>query len=193
MSEIICVTNRKLCHEDFLVRMEKIARKKPKAIILREKDLSQEEYLHLAKEVLKICKKNDVMFVIHSFFEVAKQLKCKALHIPFSVLVTMEKEKREQYEWLGTSCHSIEEAIQAEKLGCHYIVAGHIFETDCKKGIPGRGLEFLKNVTQSVQIPVYAIGGIHKDDYSLVCNAGAKGACIMSGFMTCDNIEEILM
>ena len=36
--------------------------------------------------------------------------------------------------------------------------------TDCKKGLAPRGLDFLKNVCDSVDIPVYAIGGINIDD-----------------------------
>ena len=39
----------------------------------------------------------------------------------------------------------VEEAIEAQKLGATYISAGHIFATDCKKDLPPRGLEFLKN------------------------------------------------
>ena len=41
------------------------------------------------------------------------------------------------------------------------MTAGHVYVTDCKKGLPPRGLEFLKEVCTKVTIPVYAIGGIH--------------------------------
>ena len=37
MSDILCVTNRSLCKEDFLVRIEKIAKTEAAGIILREK------------------------------------------------------------------------------------------------------------------------------------------------------------
>ncbi len=80
----------------------------------------------------------------------------------------------------------------AEKLGCTYIIAGHIYDTDCKKGLEGRGLEFLKSVAESVDIPVYAIGGITTENISDVRNAGASGACIMSSAMTCDSPRYLI-
>lgn len=86
----------------------------------------------------------------------------------------------------------MEDALEAESLGCTYITAGHIFETDCKKGLPGRGLAFLRNVCVSVSIPVYAIGGIHDGNIAAVRGAGAKGACIMSGLMQCEDVKEYL-
>jgi thiamine-phosphate pyrophosphorylase len=90
---------------------------------------------------------------------------------------------RNSFRYLGASCHSVEDAVKAERLGCTYITAGHIFATDCKKGVPPRGLEFLKEVCESIDIPVYAIGGINSENMNLTIEAGAKGVCIMSGFM----------
>ena len=86
---------------------------------------------------------------------------------------------------LGCSVHSVEDAIEAEKLGASYLTAGHIFATDCKRGLPPRGTGFLKQVCESVNIPVYAIGGIGLDDGKIdrVRECGAAGACIMSAFM----------
>ena len=43
--------------------------------------------------------------------------------------------------------------MEAERLGATYVTAGHIFTTDCKKGLPPRGLDFLKNVCDAVTIP----------------------------------------
>ena len=70
-----------------------------------------------------------------------------------------------------------------KKLGADYVFAGNIFETDCKKGLPGRGLEFLENVCEAVNIPVYAIGGISEEKMPQILGTGAAGGCMMSGFM----------
>lgn len=190
MSDILCITNRGLCKEDFLTRIEKIAeaRPSPGGIVLREKDMSEEEYSKLAGEVLSICKERGVLCILHSFTETAKKLNCSALHLPLPALRTLSEEEREMFSTLGASCHSAEEAVEAEKLGCTYITAGHIFATDCKKGLPGRGLVFLREVCESVSIPVYAIGGIGPDNYADVRRAGAAGACVMSGTMVCEDV-----
>ena len=172
--------------------MEKIAAAKPKAVILREKDLAAAEYKILAAKALAICRKHGVECVLHSFFDVALALDCSALHLPLHLLKKLPEEAKEKFSVLGASCHSAEEAVLAEKSGCTYITAGHIFDTDCKKGLPGRGTDFLREVCRRVSIPVYAIGGIDSRNIAEVRNAGAAGACLMSGLMLCDDVESFL-
>ncbi len=96
-----------------------------------------------------------------------------------------ESYKQKKFDFIGASIHSVEEARKAEKLGASYLTAGHIYETGCKPDLAPRGLGFLREVCQSVDIPVYAIGGIHleKQQLSEIYEAGARGACIMSVFM----------
>lgn len=192
MSEILCVTNRHLCGEDFLARIEKIASAQPKGIILREKDISADEYERLAVEVIQICNRYKTQCILHSFFGVALKLGHGAIHLPLHILKAMGEGERKYFKILGASCHSVEEAKEAEKLGCSYITAGHVFETDCKKGLKGRGLKFIEDVSSNVSIPVYAIGGITADNYASVRKAGAKGACVMSGVMACEDVIEYL-
>lgn len=192
MSDVICVTNRTLCKGDFLSRIEAIAGNNPAAIILREKDLTEEEYRALARQVMTICERHQVPCILHYHKKVAEQLKASALHVPLPVLREMTTRERKQFRMLGASCHSVSEAMEAAALGCTYLVAGHIFATDCKKGLEPRGLSFLTEVCRNVQIPVYAIGGINSENIRLVKEAGAKGGCIMSGLMTCDHPAEYI-
>lgn len=192
MSDVICVTNRTLCRGDFLSRIEAIAGSKPAAIILREKDLTEEEYRALASQVMTTCARQQVPCILHYHKKVAEQLKASALHVPLPVLREMTSQERKAFQMLGASCHSVSEAMEAEALGCTYLVAGHIFATDCKKGLEPRGLFFLREVCKSVRIPVYAIGGINSENIRLVKEAGAKGGCIMSGLMICDNPAEYI-
>lgn len=191
-SDILSVTNRKLCREKFLDRIEKIAAAHPAGIILREKDLLEKEYRNLAEQVLEICRKQETQCILHCFCDTAIELGCDAVHLPLSVLMNMDPEKRKKFRIMGASCHSGEDAVMAEKMGCTYITVGHIFDTDCKKGLPGRGLEFLKQVCQRVSVPVYAIGGITGTDMKKIRRTGASGACVMSGLMTCEDPKEYL-
>ena len=183
MYKMMCVTNRSLCKGDFLKKVEEIAKQHPAGIILREKDLPEAEYEALAKEVLGICKEQETLCILHSYETVARRLGCSALHLPLPKLRSLTKEERESFSILGTSCHSVEEAKEAQDLNCSYIIAGHIFATDCKKDLPPRGLDFLKEVCDKVSIPVWAIGGISMENMGKVCEAGAAGGCMMSGFM----------
>ena len=182
------MTNRKLVRGDFLERLKEIARQRPAGILLREKDLTPEEYRKLAREVQSICKKAGVPCILHSFTGVAEELEADALHLPLPLLRKLPGEDRGRFRQLGASCHSVADAREAQSLGCTYITAGHIFDTDCKRGLPGRGLDFLREVCGAVTIPVYAIGGIEPKRMAEIFAAGAAGACVMSGPMVCEDV-----
>lgn len=189
MFKIICVTNRVLC-ETYLSQIEKIAGAHVDGIILREKDLPKEEYKTLALRVVKVCETNKVDCILHSFVDVALELHAKKIHMPLPLLQKMSREEIEKFDCLGASCHSIEEAKKAQQLGCTYITAGHIFATDCKRGVLPRGIDFLRQICTGIDLPVYAIGGINETNIAAVKKAGAAGVCIMSGFMKCKNAGE---
>ncbi len=192
MCDLICITNRNLCGDNFISQIERIARAQPKAIILREKDLTPDEYFILAKQVMAICKTYNTPCILHNFVSIAQHLDCHSIHLPLPVLRNISEKEKQDFEVIGTSCHSMEEAKEAVALGCNYITLGHIFSTDCKKGVPGRGLRFLQSVCDEVKIPVYAIGGIKKETYPAVKKAGAAGACMMSGFMCCEDVLKYI-
>ena len=183
MSEIICITNRLLCYEPIIDRIKAVVSAHPDRVILREKDLNEYEYKRLAEELTALCSEKNVQITLHSYHRTAYELGVKSIHMPIHLLKNMTAEEKSFFEEIGTSCHSVEDALQAQRLGASYIIAGHIFETDCKAGLPGRGLEFIYKVKKSVGIPVYAIGGISAENASDVISAGADGICIMSGFM----------
>lgn len=186
--KIICVTARKFCGDDFIKRLENIS-KNCDLIILREKDLTGEEYFSLGEKFLHACGEGRAVPVFHCFWEKALELHCDKIHLSLKDFRDNPRI-REKFSLVGVSVHSLEEAKEAEKLGADYVTAGHIFETDCKKGLKGRGLEFLREVSRGVSIPVYAIGGINSENMEQIKNTGAKGACIMSGFMKADDFGE---
>lgn len=189
MSDILCVTNRALCKENFLARIGKIASNHPAGIILREKDLPEAEYKPLAEQVLAICEKHQVPCMLHSFVDTAIQLNVNAIHLTLPVLRKLSDDRKRRFQVIGASCHSIEDAQEAQRLGCTYITAGHIFPTDCKRGLPGRGIDFLRRVCESSSVPVYAIGGIDRENIEFVRKAGVDGVCLMSGLMKCADVE----
>ena len=184
MCKVICVTNRKLCGEGFFEQIERLARAKPDRIILREKDMSSEDYRELLGRVSSICGKYGTRLTAHTFVDAAVGLGIGSVHLPLDRLAEMTGEQKQHFTEIGCSCHSVSDAVRAEELGADYIIAGHIFETACKAGLPARGTELIKSITEAVELPVYAIGGINARNAWEVIRAGADGVCVMSGAMT---------
>ena len=153
--------------------------------ILREKDLTETEYETLAESLIRVCP--DI--ILHTHINAAKWLGSRKIHLPLRLV---RGDLKPYFETVGVSVHSPDEAIAAQKGGADYVIAGHIFETDCKRGLAPRGIDFLKDTVRAVSIPVYAIGGITPEYIAHVREAGAAGACVMSGFMRCENTEKYL-
>ncbi len=188
MSMLFVITSSKSCKEDFLTRIERIASANPNRIILREKHLSQDDLLKLAIKCKEICDKYSVAFSVNGSIEVARKVNAD-IHLPYKLFVE-NNENIKDFSTIGVSVHSISEAETAEMLGASYLIAGHIFATDCKKGLKPRGIEYLSDISEAVKIPVLGIGGISLERLSSVLQTGAAGACVMSHFMNCDNPES---
>lgn len=160
-------------------------------ILLREKNLSEQEYTIFAQQCQKICEKYGVPLGVNSFSQAARKVGAQYLQVPFPILLE-HSGSWANIQRLGVSVHSVEEARRAAGLGAGYLIAGHIFATDCKRGVPPRGLDFLNGVCSAVSLPVFAIGGICAENIQEVLEAGAAGVCIMSKLMTCgDPFKEI--
>ena len=189
MFDIICVTNRRLCEGDFLERIEKIAASGVKAMILREKDLSESDYFDLAEKFTGICNRYKIEAVLHTYVDTAIKLEVPSIHLPLDILRKTDDKKKSFFKRIGVSCHSVADAVEAENSGASYITFGHVFATDCKKNLAPRGVDALKNVCEAVGIPVFAIGGIDAENVESVLKNGASGICVMSGFMKCGDPE----
>ena len=194
------ITNRKLCENENLEKqIKKIFSAYEKKIILknfeivaltlREKDLDKNEYLNLVKKIYPICKKYGIDLILHQNYDLNldEKYNIEGIHLSYEIFKSLNKNIREElikkYKRIGISIHSLEEAKDVENLGATYVVAGHIFETDCKKGLEPRGLNFIKELSSILTIPIFAIGGINKENSNLVLNSGAFGVCMMSSLM----------
>ena len=182
MCRLIAVSNRLLCRDNFEKRIREISALGI-PVILREKDLSEDEYYQLLSSV------NVPEITAHTYAGAARRFGCKSIHMPLPVL---ENADMSGFNTVGVSVHSVEQAIRAVECGATYLTAGHIFVTDCKKGLPPRGTDLIREIKAAVNIPVYAIGGISPRNADEAVYAGADGVCVMSGFMTCSNIKEYI-
>ena len=194
------ITNRKLCENENLEKqIEKIFSAYKRKIILedfeiialtlREKDLDKNEYLKLVEKIYPICQKYRIDLILHQNYDLRLDNKynVEGLHLSYNTFKSLNKNIREElirkYKKIGVSIHSINEAKEVEMLGANYVVAGHIFKTDCKKDLEPRGLKFIQELSLILTIPIFAIGGINQENSHLVTNSGAFGVCIMLSLM----------
>lgn len=190
MSELplIAVTDSATCPRPLpeqIERLAKLTELRPQAVILRAKSLDKAAYRTLALQAQQSCKVTGIPLILHSDWQLARELGISKLHLPLALLRQISEYERAYFTWLSTSVHSVGEAQEAQALGATVLIAGHIYTTQCKAGLAPRGLGFLQNVCSAVNLPVYAIGGISFDasQHAELKANGARGACVMSAYM----------
>jgi len=190
MSELpmIAVTDSATCPRPLpeqIARLAKLPELRPQAVILRAKALDKAAYRTLALQAQQSCEAAGIPLILHSDWQLARELGINMLHLPLALLRQISEYERAYFTWLSTSVHSVGEAQEAQALGATVLIAGHIYTTQCKAGLAPRGLGFLQSVCSAVNLPVYAIGGISFDaaQHAELQANGARGACVMSAYM----------
>ncbi len=148
---------------------------------LREKNISDAEYLNHAKGIKKITDKYNIPFVINDNVEVAIKSNADGVHIGQGDMDA--KEVRALIginKILGVTANTVERAILAEENGADYIGVGAVFKTNTKTDANIISRETIKDICKSVSIPVVAIGGINETNILELKNSGIDGVCCIS-------------
>lgn len=208
----IGITNRNLCI-DFYEQIKKISRSKLNYLIIREKDLNNEELLELALRVKKELKNTNIKIIVNSNIDVARNMEADGIQLSFKNFIEinnklctenrinlkqtvdnfkLNEKKHNVYKMIGVSIHSYEEGIEAYKLGADYVIYGHVFQTDCKKDITPRGVKEIQLLSEKINIPIIGLGGIDEKNLKKVINSGAKGIALMSSLMKSQNPKDLI-
>lgn len=150
---------------------------------IRKKQWSVSEIEQLIKELVNSNIPRNKM-IVNNQPDLAKRFGLGGVHFPelvsFRNYPSMNLLK-------GSSVHSEEMAIVKEQEGADYLFFGHIYETTSKPGLAPRGLHPLHSVTQTVSIPVIAIGGITPERVHECLEHGASGVAVMSTVYQADD------
>ncbi len=179
-SRLIAVTERALCPAGLMNQLARVCALRPESVILREKDLPEAAYVDLAEEAAALCRSFSVPLFVHSRPELARALSCG---VHFSLPGLRAAADTLSGLAVSVSCHCLADVLEAEQLGAARAILGNIYETDCKPGLPGRGLSLLRECAAAVRIPVWAIGGVTPERLPEILGSGAAGGCMRSWFM----------
>lgn len=158
---------------------------------LREKELDTDSFIKLAFKVKKVCNKYDIPFIINDSLEVFKAVDADGIHVGQNDMrADLVREEIGPNKILGVSAETVEEAILAEKMGADYLGVGTIFNTTTKLDAITVSMDTLRNICDSVKIPVVAIGGINKDNISKLKNTMIDGVSVVSAIFAANDITK---
>ena len=158
---------------------------------LREKNLSDEEFLKEAMEIKELCKKYNVPLIINDNVEVAIKCGADGVHVGQEDMEASKvREKVGPKMIIGVSAHNVEEARSAVSNGANYLGVGAVFSTSTKDDVDVLKKETLKEICLAVDVPVVAIGGINQDNILELKGTGVDGVAVVSAIFSSENIVE---
>jgi len=158
---------------------------------LRVKQQPTRDFVALATEVQRICRRYQCTLIINDRVDIALAVEADGVHLGQEDLPLAAARKivgREKI--IGVSTHTAQQALTAEQEGADYIGFGPLFGTTTKAtGYTARGLEQLQEIRQQVRIPIVAIGGITAERAPAALQAGADAVALISDIVLAPDIQ----
>ena len=154
---------------------------------VREKDLDQAAFAAEAQQLKAVCARYHTPFVVNDSLEVAMEIDADGVHVGQSDI--MGRDIRSMIgpdKILGISARTVEEAVAAQEAGADYIGVGAVFGSTTKKNARNLSVEKLREISNSVTIPVVAIGGINADNLPQLAGSGVDGVAVVSAIFAAE-------
>ena len=171
-------------------QVEKCLKGGATCIQLREKQLSEEEFLEEARRMKAVCAKYHVPLLINDNVEIALAVDADGVHVGQSDMEALDvRAKLGPDKIIGVTAKTVEQALLAEKHGADYLGSGAVFGTSTKEDASKMDHQVLKQICQAVQIPVVAIGGITEENVAELAGNGICGVAVVSAIFAKKDIE----
>ena len=189
---VYLVTDRRnKTDEEFLNIIEEAIKGGTNIVQLREKDASTKEFYDLALRVKEITSKYGVPLLINDRIDIALAVDSEGVHIGQDDMpADIAREIIGEDKILGVSASTVEEAKKAEMDSADYIGSGAVFPTATKDDADSVSKDELKEIVDSIDIPVVAIGGITVKNASTLKGSGIAGFSVVSAIMSAEDPKE---
>ena len=189
---VYLVTDRRnKTDEEFLNIIEEAIKGGTTIVQLREKTASTKEFYDLALKVKEITSKYGVPLLINDRIDIALAVDSEGVHIGQDDMPAgIAREIIGEDKILGVSASTVEEAKKAEIDSADYIGSGAVFPTATKDDADSVSKEELKEIVDSIDIPVVAIGGITVENAHTLKGSGIAGFSVVSAIMSAEDPKE---
>ena len=163
-----------------------------RAVQLREKDLPSRDLYELAYELRKVTTRYNARLFVNDRLDIAMAVDADGVHLgERSIPIHRARRVLGEKKLIGVSCHNQVSAIAAQETGADFITYGPVFYTP-SKAVYGQpvGLESLENVVNLLQIPIFGLGGITRNNVRKVVDIGVHGIALVSAILGAENPRE---
>ncbi|MBQ5333462.1 MAG: thiamine phosphate synthase [Oscillospiraceae bacterium] len=161
-------------------------------IQLREKNISEEEYIRIAKDALSVTRKYGVPLIINDNVNAALRSGADGVHLGQTDLDPSEARRiLGENAIIGVTAKSVSQAREAEAKGADYLGSGAMFVSPTKPDAKALSMAELSDICNAVKIPVCAIGGINEENALMLKGSGIKGIAVVSAVFSSETTEGI--
>ena len=190
-SVYLVTDSRDKTEEEFLAIIEEAIEGGTSIVQLREKTASTKDFYELALKVKEITSRHDVPLLINDRIDIALAIDSEGVHIgqddmPADIARAIIGDEK----ILGVSASTVDEAVKAQKDGADYIGSGAVFPTSTKDDADSVSKDELKEIVNSIDIPVVAIGGITLENAQELKDTGISGFSVVSAIMSAKDPQE---
>ena len=156
---------------------------------LRERNWTAQQFISVIEALIDMGVPREKI-VINDRVDVAVKTNVGGVQLASHSIDATFVKQQFPYLKIGCSVHSIEEANIQEKAGAHFLMYGHVFQTQSKANLPPRGLDSLRQIVNRVDIPIIAIGGVKPENMNLIFSTGAAGVAVLSGVLLAKDVKR---
>ena len=176
---------------EFLFRVEQALTGGAGLLQLREKERSTREYMELAEKVHALSARYNVPLIIDDRVDVALAVDAEGVHVGASDMpVATARKLMGREKIIGATAKTVPWAKEAWEQGADYLGVGAIYPTTTKVKTILTSVDTLRDICKAVPIPVYAIGGLNKNNIDILQGIPVAGICVVSAIMKADNSKK---
>jgi 8-oxo-dGTP diphosphatase len=142
-----------------------------------------EQLLARASEAAELCNKYSARLLLNTSSSTYSKISARknvGLYLNSINLLACDNRPVAKDILLGASCHNNTQIEHAQKIGVDFICLSPVLKTSSHPELKGIGWESFSNLLENAVVPVYALGGMRKEDLSIALARGAQGIAAIS-------------
>jgi len=172
-----------------MVNLQKLLARGLKLIQLRLKTVPKPLLEQFIEQAKVLCKQAGALLLINSAVDHAKEFAVNGIHLTSRDLMLasqrpmLEHEPSDSRYWVSASCHNLQELLHAQAIGIDFAVLAPVNVTQTHPDTEPLGWDTFSELVSQVNLPVYALGGLSKEDLETARNAGGQGVSAIRSFL----------
>jgi len=183
LSKYLAIVDIDIYKDNILEKAKNVVQTYKGDIMLRAKNLKGKYFYQYARGLKDIASYYGVLFIVNECFDIALAVGANGVHLPYNALDVSVVKNICKDMIIGYSAHSKEDVLEAFQKGADYVTLSPIFPTKSHENATPLGLEYLEDVVKSSKKPIFALGGITKENIDDVFKTGVYGIASIRFFL----------